>query len=102
MASPRNDMVSSAVTFLRDQSVASSPLAKRIAFLEAKGLTQREIDEALRQASTYASSSPASAYPRYSTPAQQQGRDWRDWFIMTVVGGSVGYLVVALARVRSS
>lgn len=26
-------------------------------------------------------------------------RDWRDWFIMAVVGGTVGYVAVKLAQV---
>lgn len=31
--------------------------------------------------------------------ARQFERDWRDWFIMGVVGGTVGYVAVKLAKV---
>ncbi|RMZ76648.1 hypothetical protein DV738_g4866, partial [Chaetothyriales sp. CBS 135597] len=47
---PREDLVASAVTFLRDPSVASSPLDKRIEFLKSKNLTQEEIDASLARA----------------------------------------------------
>jgi len=112
---PREDLVNSAVSFLRDPSVASSPLDKRIAFLQSKNLTQEEIDLSLARAGdeTPAATQPPSA--PYYPPPQQQGmyrqpagnynysqygnwqapppelpkRDWRDWFIMaTVVGGA--------------
>jgi peroxin-14 len=112
---PREDLVNSAVSFLRDPSVASSPLDKRIAFLQSKNLTQEEIDLSLARAGdeTPAATQPPNA--PYYPPQQQQGmyrqptgnynynqygnwqapppelpkRDWRDWFIMaTVVGGA--------------
>ncbi|KAA6415968.1 MAG: Peroxisome membrane anchor N-terminal [Lasallia pustulata] len=43
----REDLISSAVNFLQDPSVAASPLDKRIAFLQSKNLTQEEVDLAL-------------------------------------------------------
>ncbi len=46
----RQDMVESAVTFLLDGSISDSPLAKKIEFLEAKGLTDDEVKEAIRRA----------------------------------------------------
>lgn len=116
-SSPRQEMVQSAVSFLSDPKVHSSSVAQRIAFLESKGLSSQEIDEALRQvglggggggeanrgpANYSQQRSPYAAvqqpYPPY---AQQAGasRDWRDWFIMAVVSGAVGYGVIALARV---
>jgi peroxin-14 len=112
---PREDLVNSAVSFLQDPSVASSPLDKRIAFLQSKNLTQEEIDLSLARAGDEI---PAATQPQrasYYPPPQQQGmyqqppgnynysqygnwqapppevpkRDWRDWFIMaTVVGGA--------------
>lgn len=45
-----SDLIGNAVAFLQDPSVQSSPLASRIAFLEKKGLSQGDIDEALRRA----------------------------------------------------
>lgn len=101
----RQDLVGSAVTFLRDPSVAQSPLAKRLQFLESKGLTPAETDEALRQASSgpfggsYGGRMEQQQRGRYGN-AEEVARDWRDWFIMTVIGGGVGYLAISLARVR--
>jgi len=117
---PREELVASAVTFLRDPSVASSPLDKRIAFLQSKNLTQEEIDISLARASedssgtSSAQSQNASYYPppqqsshrrppqNYPYPYNPYGewqpqppevprRDWRDWFIMATVIGGAGY-----------
>ena len=41
----REDLVSSALTFLSDPNVQVSPLTKRLSFLESKGLTQEEITQ---------------------------------------------------------
>ncbi|KAK7519613.1 peroxisomal membrane anchor protein conserved region-domain-containing protein [Phyllosticta citriasiana] len=113
----REDLISSAVTFLQDPSVASAPVDKRIAFLQSKNLTQDEIDAALARAGegapasvpapntsttapqTYAYQQPPppppgyGAYPSYwqQPPPQVPKRDWRDWFIMATVMGGVGY-----------
>lgn len=110
-------MVSSAVSFLQDPKVASSSMAQRIAFLESKGLTSVEIDEALGRSRlvgaaqppqppakyTYAQQ-PYEARGLYYLPQGQQevpSRDWRDWFIMVVISGTVGCGIVALARVSA-
>lgn len=77
----------------------SSPLAKRIAFLESKGLTSSEIEESLRRASNLThSSDPFGAGYRRVYPPDRDATDWRDWFVMTVVGGGVGYLLINLAK----
>ncbi|KAJ5918936.1 hypothetical protein N7454_010080 [Penicillium verhagenii] len=116
---PREEIIASAVTFLQDPSVASSPIEKRVAFLQSKNLTQEEVDLALSRvgedpaaaaaataASPRASSSQQLAYrpppqapqgfgyPPYSQwqpPPEPPKRDWRDWFIMATVVGGVGY-----------
>ncbi|KAJ5095520.1 hypothetical protein NUU61_004876 [Penicillium alfredii] len=118
---PREELIASAVTFLQDASVASSPIEKRVAFLQSKNLTQEEIDLALSRAgedpsatvATGAASSPSSqgyssqqvayrpsaspqgyGYPPYGQwqpPPEPPKRDWRDWFIMATVVGGVGY-----------
>ncbi|KAJ1677693.1 peroxisomal membrane protein pex14, partial [Spiromyces aspiralis] len=46
----REDIVASAVRFLTDPKVKGSSLAKKVSFLETKGLTAQEIDAALKQA----------------------------------------------------
>ncbi|CAG8031699.1 unnamed protein product [Penicillium olsonii] len=117
---PREELISSAITFLQDPSVASSPIEKRVAFLQSKNLTQEEVDLALSRvgedpsaaAAATAASSPAPTYSSQPVPYRQpqppQGygyppynqwqpppeppkRDWRDWFIMATVMGGVGY-----------
>ena len=46
----RENYISNAVNFLKHTKVQQSPLGKRIAFLEHKGLNQDEITEALKRA----------------------------------------------------
>ncbi|PWY87841.1 peroxisomal membrane anchor protein [Aspergillus sclerotioniger CBS 115572] len=114
----REELISSAVTFLRDPSVAASPIEKRLAFLQSKNLTKEEIDVALSRtgedpsaaAVVTATSSyqpapqqaiyrppppaPGYGYPPYGQwqpPPEPPKRDWRDWFIMATVMGGVGY-----------
>ncbi|PVI06187.1 peroxisomal membrane anchor protein [Periconia macrospinosa] len=114
----REDLITSAVSFLQDPSVASASLEKRIAFLQSKNLTQEEIDVSLARASedpshpsptpsqsppvaNYAYRPPAStpAYNGYPPPGYWQQppapeppkRDWRDYFIMATVMGGISY-----------
>ncbi|KAJ2189184.1 peroxisomal membrane protein pex14, partial [Coemansia sp. RSA 353] len=46
----REDVIESAVRFLMDPKVNSSTLAKKVSFLESKGLTNAEIEDALARA----------------------------------------------------
>ncbi|KAI1387433.1 peroxisomal membrane anchor protein conserved region-domain-containing protein [Hypoxylon trugodes] len=111
----REDVVTSAVSFLQDPNVASAPTENKLSFLRSKHLTQEEIDVAFARSGTPSGSvatSPRS--PRPSSPVQHQPyygqsqyqtqpygwqapppeppkRDWRDWFIMATVMGGVGY-----------
>ncbi|KAL2854375.1 peroxisomal membrane anchor protein conserved region-domain-containing protein [Aspergillus pseudoustus] len=121
----REELISSAVTFLQDPSVASAPLEKRISFLQSKNLTKEEIDVALARTAedpSAAASSTTSNYqsapqqtvyrpppppaPGYSYPPYAQWqpspeppkRDWRDWFIMATVMGGVGYGLYFVAK----
>lgn len=108
----REELVSSAVTFLQDPSVAGSPIENRIAFLQSKNLTQEEVDTALARAggetasANYSNYAPQQqvtrqlqagygGYQQYPwqqpTPPELPKRDWRDWFIMATVMGGVGY-----------
>ena len=110
----REDLVSSALTFLSDSKVQASPLAKRLAFLESKGLTQEEITEVLNrvnnpQSPPTTTSSSVPPVPQYSSygnpygqPPEPPGRDWRDWFIMAVVSSGVTYGLYTLAKVRDT
>lgn len=107
----REELVTSALTFLSDPKVQASPLAKRLAFLESKGLTQEEITEVLNRLNnpqsstspTTSSAPPLPSYSSYGNPYGQSpdppGRDWRDWFIMAVVTSGVSYGLYTLAKV---
>ncbi|KAI8950257.1 peroxisomal membrane anchor protein conserved region-domain-containing protein [Xylaria longipes] len=108
----RDDVVSSAVSFLQDPNVASSPIESKLSFLRSKNLTQEEIDAAFARAggspppastTSQTVSAPAQQqpyYPQYQQqppygwqepPPEPPKRDWRDWFIMATVVGGVGY-----------
>ncbi|KAI0839815.1 peroxisomal membrane anchor protein conserved region-domain-containing protein [Hypoxylon sp. FL0890] len=111
----REEVVTSAVAFLQDPNVASSPTENKLSFLRSKNLTQEEINEAFARSGTPTNSYPSSPSQssRSSGPVQQQPqyygqyqtqpygwqapppeppkRDWRDWFIMATVMGGVGY-----------
>lgn len=116
-----DDLISSAVTFLQDPKVADAPLAKRIAFLESKGLSSEQVQVALQRAQSEASSSvqdgpsrsqgaadasyaPSRPPTTYAPYAVQQAapplpqRDWRDWFIMAVVSGGFSWALYFLAK----
>ncbi|KAK6851290.1 hypothetical protein PG987_000924 [Apiospora arundinis] len=115
----REELVTSAVNFLQDPNVASSPVENKLSFLRSKNLTQEEIDVSLARVGIAPSSQTAAAPSQaVAAPVQQQQqpyysnsypsatpygwqpppppppkRDWRDWFIMaTVVGGVALYL----------
>ncbi|KAK4043158.1 peroxisomal membrane anchor protein conserved region-domain-containing protein [Parachaetomium inaequale] len=117
----REDLVASAAKFLQDPSVASSPVEKKVAFLQAKNLTQEEVSAALAQAGAAAPAQPytpqtASAvaqppqyygqyppqYPPYGwqqpPPQPVPRRDWRDWFIMATVVSGVSYGLYSLGK----
>ncbi|KAI0375364.1 hypothetical protein BV20DRAFT_960489 [Pilatotrama ljubarskyi] len=113
MAAPdRQELVRNAVAFLVDPKTQASPLAQRVQFLEAKGLTGPEIEEAMRQAAMNQSSQRASvqAYPPspygpvYGPMPYSQAQpppyqwDWRDYFITAVVSGTIAYGAASLFR----
>ncbi|ANB11787.1 Pex14p [Sugiyamaella lignohabitans] len=118
----REELVRSAVSFLNDPQVADATLAKRIEFLESKGLTKEEVEEALTQA-TNGNSSPKSpsslasvpitgvnsttvktAYlnqphiPPLSLPPPVPKRDWKDYFVMATVSAGVAYGLYEVTR----
>ncbi|OTB14473.1 hypothetical protein K445DRAFT_318874 [Daldinia sp. EC12] len=120
----REDVVASAVGFLQDPNVVSSPLENKLSFLRSKNLTQEEIDIAFARSglptapvpvSSSASSPPppppsAPAQPppyynQYQTqpygwqaPPEVPKRDWRDWFIMATVVGGVSYGLYTVSK----
>ncbi|KAK4128479.1 hypothetical protein N657DRAFT_560600 [Parathielavia appendiculata] len=120
----REDLVASAAKFLQDPSVASSPVEKKVAFLQAKNLTQEEITAALARVGRQATPAPAYTsqpqttsdvaqpsqyygqyppqYPPYGwqqpPPQPVPRRDWRDWFIMATVVSGVSYGLYSLGK----
>ncbi|KAJ1995587.1 peroxisomal membrane protein pex14 [Coemansia spiralis] len=115
----REDVIESAVRFLTDSKVQSSTLAKKIAFLETKGLTTEEIETALARSKSVQSSSdkqdllvskssqsPAPAYgyasqtgpPVPPPPPSRPHLDWKDYFIAAVVAGGLGYGLYVLTK----
>lgn len=111
----REDLISSAINFLNDPKVQSAALTKKVSFLESKGMTAEEIEEAMARASGKAPSSNATAAgtSSYSQPngmvlqtapppvPTRPRYDWRDLFIAAVLAGGVGYGVWTLAKVKS-
>ncbi|KAF7970580.1 hypothetical protein HWV62_23577 [Athelia sp. TMB] len=98
----RQELVRNAVAFLADPSAQASSLTQKVQFLEAKGLTAPEIEDALRLAGSNQTARPYQApyqapyganygASSFATPSTQW--DWRDYFIATVVAGSAKYLL---------
>ncbi|KAJ1647747.1 peroxisomal membrane protein pex14 [Coemansia asiatica] len=117
----REDIIESAVRFLSDPKVQSSTLAKKISFLETKGLTNAEIEDALaraksgqqgidsaaqqpQQTGTVVPASTAPAGYGYAqpmappTPPPRPHLDWKDYFIAAVVAGGLGYGLYMFAK----
>ncbi|KAI9469500.1 peroxisomal membrane protein pex14 [Coemansia sp. RSA 989] len=111
----REDIIESAVRFLQDPKVQTSTLAKKISFLETKGLTNAEIEDALARAkgeaqqpthgntAVAANSTGAGAGYGYAQqmrpPAPPRPPlDWKDYFIAAVVAGGLGYGLFMLAK----
>ncbi|KAH9175358.1 hypothetical protein EDB89DRAFT_1847846 [Lactarius sanguifluus] len=104
----KQELIRNAVAFLTDSKAQASPLAQRVQFLEAKGLTGPEIEEAMRLANSSGPHQPhinpqqPSYGPVYGplpyVSPHHSPWDWRDYFITAVVSGSLAYGAVALAR----
>ncbi|KAK4166468.1 peroxisomal membrane anchor protein conserved region-domain-containing protein [Cladorrhinum sp. PSN259] len=68
----REDIVASAATFLQDPSVASTPIEKKIAFLQAKNLTQEEVTSALARVGHQPAAAQGYGPQAVSSPVAQQ------------------------------
>ncbi|KAF9129523.1 peroxisomal membrane protein pex14 [Mortierella sp. 14UC] len=116
MSGKREDILASAVKFLQDPKVQASSLGKKVAFLESKGLTSEEIEEAMQRANGTAPA--AGAVSTAIVPAQHQQMmqpypgqqvmmappplppkyDWKDMFIAAVVAGGFSYGMWQVAK----
>ncbi|KAG2227690.1 hypothetical protein INT45_004732, partial [Circinella minor] len=118
----REDLIQSATSFLSDPKIQSATLAKKVSFLESKGMTTEEIEEAMARvngkstggaATTTALSAPqvagapgghiasqvpAGAIIQAPPVPQRPSYDWRDIFVAAVLAGGVGYGVWTLAK----
>lgn len=109
----RNDLIANAVAFLQEPAVSESSLAKKIEFLQSKGLNDTEIQEALRQAGAadtgrspgpgppppvkdYAPTNYTASYP-YNRPVAPE-RDWKDLLIMGAATAGLAYGVYQVAK----
>jgi len=59
----REDVIQQAVLFLKNPQVQSAAMAKKVAFLESKGLTNEEIEEALARSKGSTTSTSTSTSP---------------------------------------
>ncbi|SCU89691.1 LAFA_0E20098g1_1 [Lachancea sp. 'fantastica'] len=113
----RSELYKSAVAFLVDTSVSDAPLTKKIEFLQSKGLTQDEIDKALKEAKERPRESssespgvkvkPEETYERANEhhhlqyealPPPLPQRDWKDYFVMATASVGLCYGVYQLAK----
>ncbi|KAI9310796.1 peroxisomal membrane anchor protein conserved region-domain-containing protein [Dichotomocladium elegans] len=108
----REDLIQSAVSFLTDPKVQSAALAKKISFLESKGMTSEEIEEAMARcngttptAAVAGAVTPANVVPYNTTTSSQPPPvpsrpryDWRDIFIAAVITGGATYGLWTLAK----
>ncbi|KAF9111857.1 peroxisomal membrane protein pex14 [Mortierella sp. AM989] len=118
MSENREDILASAVKFLQDPKVQSSPLGKKVSFLESKGLTSQEIEEAMKRVNGTATAVPVAPVstalvsaggpvqygPGGQVMAVQQPPplpykyDWKDMFIAAVVAGGFSYSLWQVAK----
>ncbi|KAI8144327.1 peroxisomal membrane anchor protein conserved region-domain-containing protein [Fennellomyces sp. T-0311] len=114
----REDLIQSAVSFLTDPKVQSAALTKKVSFLESKGMTAEEIEEAMSRANGKTPTSTAVAPPaapqsgavaQYAPAGAVQpmaappvparpSYDWRDVFIAAVLAGGATYGLWTLAK----
>ena len=86
--------MATAVRFLRNPKVSAMPLATKRAFLTQKGLSDAQIDEALRQVGASEADAPPPTTPTPLPPAAiaaapaRPDRRWRGWVAAGLGGGA--------------
>jgi hypothetical protein len=79
----REDMIKPAVSFLSSPNVRSADKAKKIAFLQNKGMNQAEIDEAFKRAGdsgSTVSSTPTTTTPTSTNPSLNHVSTYRELY----------------------
>ncbi|QLG72466.1 hypothetical protein HG535_0D01740 [Zygotorulaspora mrakii] len=106
----RKQLLESAVSFLSDPSIKNAPLTKKVEFLQTKGLSQEEVEAALRQSQdqskpeNLADNTQWSAVPTRNdyvyeaVPPPLPRRDWKDYFIMASVSAGLIYGVYEFTK----
>lgn len=102
----REEVIADAVRFLNHPDTVHASLGKRVEFLESKGLTSDEIEEALKRSQQTAGNQPAPtqqvnlpaqpAYMREPPPIPE--RNWKDYFVMATVSVGVAYGLYEVAK----
>ncbi|KAK3718439.1 hypothetical protein QZH41_014437, partial [Actinostola sp. cb2023] len=101
--------IDTAVKFLQNPRVRQTPMDQRRAFLQKKGLTKEEIEQAISQSGTAAdehnnpSTAVVPAQPTYKPglpppPPPPTTVPWRGYLGAAVIGGGLGYLLVNLVK----
>lgn len=107
MRDERKQLFDSAVSFLSDPSVKDAPLTKKIEFLQSKGLTQQEVELALKESQQEhkpLESSPVERKLRTdptvyeAVPPPLPRRDWKDYFIMATASAGLFYGVYEVTK----
>ncbi|XP_059152526.1 peroxisomal membrane protein PEX14-like [Physella acuta] len=108
---PRENLISTAVKFLQNPKVMSSPLYQKKAFLEKKGLTQEEINLAVQRSGVKESAEVRPHEPQQEfhngiispnaltpIPPRSAWAKARDVTFTTVIVASVSYVVYQLFK----
>ncbi|GAV51548.1 hypothetical protein ZYGR_0AF00190 [Zygosaccharomyces rouxii] len=113
----RKPLFDSAVSFLSDPSVKDAPLTKKIEFLQSKGLTQQEVELALKESQQGYQALPQNVNSNKNTDAASVSReldrsslmyeavppplprrDWKDYFIMATATAGLFYGVYEVTK----
>jgi peroxin-14 len=93
----RSGLLDNAIKFLQDPQVRNSNLSKQLSFLESKGLSKEEIDEAMRRAGVVKSAVTPTEYsppplpvgpPPNSKRIVESGFNWGKFLVILAVIGS--------------
>ena len=97
----RQELIENAIKFLKDPKVQEAPLAKRISFLETKGLTQEEIKIALDSSldSSLPPPLPPPSYKNRPPLRTQTPWGWKDYTLFTIGIAGTGYGMYHLLHV---
>jgi hypothetical protein len=93
---PRAELVKVAVNFLRHSNVQEADLGQKVVFLEKKGLTKAEIDQALSLASAHPVVMPhleSSPLPSLQSMGNTPQTPWISLIVTAAIAGGISGLV---------